>query len=275
MRFSVRHETRYLYSAPIRLGAHILRLGPRADGIDLVERELVIDPVPVLRRETTDRFGNTVTEIEFAGESDHLVIDSRFVAETAPSPAPELDLQPLPWPVAPGDPLAAYRDGAALDATVRDFAAKLAAQSGREAPAFLDLLNKSLFTRMDRRIRASGYAQTPAETLEKGVGACRDITVLFLAAARSLGLAARFVSGYQAYAETPDGRRHLHAWPEVFLPGYGWRGFDPTHGVAVEDGHVALCAAPDQLATMPIEGGFYGDGVTSKLDYAVTIEVEG
>ena len=90
-------------------------------------------------------------------------------------------------------------------------------------------------------------------------------------ACRSLGIAARFDSGYQAQADTPDGRRHLHAWPEVFLPGLGWRGFDPTHGIAVTDGHVALCAAPDQADTMPVEGGFYGEGITATLDYRVEI----
>ena len=92
-----------------------------------------------------------------------------------------------------------------------------------------------------------------------------------MAACHSLGIAARFVSGYQAHADTPDGRRHLHAWPEVFLPGFGWRGYDPTHGLAVADGHVALCAAPDQAATMPVEGGFYGDGVAGALEYDVQI----
>ena len=81
--------------------------------------------------------------------------------------------------------------------------------------------------------------------------------MLFLAACRSLGLPARFVSGYQAHAETPDGRRHLHAWAQARLPGLGWRGYDPTHGLAVADGHVALCAAPEQGATMPVEGGYW------------------
>jgi transglutaminase-like putative cysteine protease len=98
------------------------------------------------------------------------------------------------------------------------------------------------------------------------------LTALFMAACHSLGIAARFVSGYQAHADTPDGQRHLHAWPEVFLPGLGWRGFDPTHGLAVTDGHVALCAAPNQAATMPVDGGFYASGVTSTLEYKARIE---
>ena len=97
--------------------------------------------------------------------------------------------------------------------------------------------------------------------------------MLFLESCRQLGIAGRFVSGYQAQAETPDGQRHLHAWAEVFLPGAGWRGWDATHGVRVLDGHVALCAAPAQAATMPIEGGFLFQGavVNSTLDHSVRI----
>src|SRR6516225_8438153 len=113
-----------------------------------------------------------------------------------------------------------------------------------------------------RRTRTTAWPTTATRT---------DLTVLFISACRSLGIAARFVSGYQAHAESQDGRRHLHAWPEVFLPGRGWRGFDATHGTVVNDGHVALCAAPEQSATMPIEGGFFGDGITAALDYHVQI----
>ena len=97
--------------------------------------------------------------------------------------------------------------------------------------------------------------------------------MLFLEAARALGLPGRFVSGYQARPAVEDGRRHLHAWAEIFLPGAGWRGWDVTHGTRVTDGHVALCAAPAQAGTMPIEGGFSfaGSGVSSTLDYRIAI----
>ncbi len=97
--------------------------------------------------------------------------------------------------------------------------------------------------------------------------------VLFIAAARSQGLAARFVSGYQAEADTPDGRRHLHAWPEVFLPGIGWRGYDPTQGVPVTDGHVATRAAPASSRRSDrrrlLSGG---RAFASTLSYEVRIE---
>ena len=100
------------------------------------------------------------------------------------------------------------------------------------------------------------------------------MTVLFLAACRSLGVPARFVSGYQAHADTPDGRRHLHAWPEAFAPGLGWLAYDPTHGVVVSDGHVALSAAPDPGRDHGGRRRIFGDGVTSTLAYDIAIASE-
>jgi transglutaminase-like putative cysteine protease len=272
MRLSVRHDTLYRYSTPVRLASHVLRLNPRTENARILAGSLIVDPAPAQRRDATDGFGNRITEVSFEGLSDRLCIESRFdidIVEAAPLRDP--GLPPLPWPPGPPDELADFRPGDDQGAAVQAFAATLASDSLWVALPFLNSLSQTLFTRLERRIRVDGAAQTAAETLATGVGACRDLTVLFMAACRSLGIAARFVSGYQAQAETPDGQRHLHAWPEVFLPGLGWRGFDPTHGIAVTDGHIALCAAPDQAGTMPVEGGFFGTGVTSTLDFRVEI----
>lgn len=275
MHIHVRHRTIYDYSAPVRLAPHRLRLSPRGVGVDVLEETVAVDPAPRSRTETADLHGNRVLALDFDGETERFVVDSRFTVETHPTPTTSPSALPrLPWTCVVAEDFAAYRDDPDLDDAVRAFATDLAEASDGEPVAFLERLNHTLFERTDRYIRGSGYAQTPAETLARGSGACRDVTVLFMAAARSQGFAARFVSGYQARAETADGLRHLHAWPEVFLPGLGWRGYDPTHGLPVTDGHVAIGAGPDQLTTMPIEGGFYGTGVTSTLAYDVCIEAE-
>jgi transglutaminase-like putative cysteine protease len=272
MRFSIRHETLYRYPTPVGLAPHVLRLNPRPDGCRILTASLTVDPAPAARHDSTDRFGNRVTHVSFDGLSDLLRIESRFDLENlSAAPLFDLGLPRLPWSSSPHDVLANYRRVGECDAAVEAFAAALAAEREWAALPFLDHLSQTLFTRLERRIRPEGAAQAPAHTLAIGRGACRDLTVLFMAASRSLGIAARFVSGYQARADTPDGQRHLHAWPEVFLPGVGWRGFDPTHGITVTDGHVALCAAPDQADTMPVEGGFYGNGVTATLEYRVQI----
>ena len=208
---------------------HVLRLTPRTDNSVLHMHRLTIDPVPSFRQDLRDRYGNLITRLEFEGLSDHLRIESRFDLETRSTPALACSalLPPLPWPPGTSDAMADYLSPGDGDESVRAFATDLASESGWEAVDFLERLNQTLFTRTDRHIRPDGAAQAPAHTLATGRGACRDLAVLFMTACRSLGIAARFVSGYQANADTPDGRRHLHAWPEVFLPGFWLAGLRP------------------------------------------------
>ncbi|WP_172298765.1 transglutaminase family protein [Pseudoruegeria sp. HB172150] len=271
MHFKVTHETCYRYSSPVRFGPQTLRMLPRLDSLAWCDQELTAEPEPAKRQDRVDAFGNTVTELTFDRPSDILRVSSSFELETLlPGPMPQLP--PLPWPPGLVKGSEPYLARAPIDETVRAYAAALAVKSGGSASGFLERLNMSLFEQTDRHIRPKGYARTAADTLELGSGACRDLTVLFMECCRSLGIPARFVSGYQAQSESPDGKRHLHAWPEVCLPDGQWRGFDPTHGQPVIDGHVALCAAPAQEQTMPLEGGFWGESVTSTLEYHVEIE---
>jgi len=275
VRFVVRHLTRYRYSVPVVLAPHVLRLTPRP-GHAIRSRTLVVQPQPIELRDEIDANGNPVTRAVFAGGgTDLLSIESRFELDTqAPPPAPGVTGETLPLPDRFAPELAAYRAAdTAVDPAVAAFARALAAQVGHDPVAFLDHLCRTIHDHADKHIRPSGNAQSAAETLASWRGACRDFTVLYLAAARSLGLPARFCSGYQAAADTPDGRRYLHAWPEVFVPGAGWRGWDPTHGIPVTDGHVALCAAPEQADTMPVAGSysFSGPSLESTLDFELEI----
>jgi len=110
----------------------------------------------------------------------------------------------------------------------------------------------------------------PDTVLARGEGACRDLAVCALSACRFVGIPARFVSGYQeGDPEREDG--DLHAWIEAWVPGGGWRGYDPTHGLAVADRHVALAAAPDPAGTAPVVGTFRGDGAVVSLDHVVRL----
>ncbi len=268
MRFSVRHETIYRYTAPVRLGDHLLRLTPRPEYIDLDIHELLVEPAPLAREQDADGFGNPVTRLGFDAETQELRISSRFEGKARSWPAALPNLPPLPW----ADPSMNEYLGAGEDCAVQAFAHAIADRAGKRADQFLTLLTQDLHGRIDRYIRPDGDAQDAARTLELESGACRDVAALFMAACRSLGLPARFVSGYQAFSDAADGKRHLHAWPEVWLPGDGWRGYDPTHGTAITGGYVALAAAPNQAATMPVVGGYWGEGVSSTLEYRLRIE---
>lgn len=272
MRFSVSHETLYRYSVPVSLAPHLLRLDPRLDGGRLLSRELFVEPAPVLRMEEFDAHGNALTRVEFGAPTAELRVDSRFVIDTvAPTPHSASAMAPLPWAFPLGDGLDAYRGQPWCDPAVAELAQALASQAGNSPLAFLELLNRTLHQRIDNRFRLSGEAQSAGHTLSSGRGACRDIATLFIAACRCLKLPARFVSGYHAPPHTPTGAGDLHAWAEVSLPGIGWQGWDPSNGIPAGEGHVALCATPDQAASMPVEGGFFANGVTVTLDYRVLI----
>lgn len=278
-RWAIRHETIYHYSTAVAFAPHVLRLSPRPEGVRTLARDLRITPVPVGLTDFNDDFGNTCTRVTFGPvAADELKIESRIEVQLFARPAygqafALSALPPLPWALASFDSLWIYRQTES-SAEVSALAQRLAFEVGGAPLAFFERLCSTLYTTIDRQIRVEGAAQTPAQTLATGRGACRDLTVLYLAVCRSLGVAGRFVSGYQGQEASPDGKRHLHAWPEVFVPELGWLGWDPTHGVPVGPGHVALCAAPDQAATMPVDGGFYFNGptVTSTLGYSITFD---
>jgi transglutaminase-like putative cysteine protease len=221
--------------------------------VRVASRALDITPRPREVVEITDAYGNSVTRVAFEGTTTELRIESRFDLETSGAT------------LAGDADLAVYGERVPAHPSVRAFAEGVMAGSP-SIDAFLDRLSHRLHTMIDRGLRLEGAAQAPETTLELRTGACRDLTVLFLASCRSLGIAGRFVSGYQAQARTPDGQSHLHAWAEVHRPGLGWSGWDPMHDVRVGEGHVALCAAPDQAETMPVEGGFYTLPGTAQLD---------
>jgi len=270
MLFTVRHVTAYTYSQPVRLAPHWLRLRPRgSDPIELQHFGLEIDPTPAGHADCLDPDGNRVARVWFDGETQHLTVVGRFSARThrrGASRTPE-ESSPCerPYPAALQARLSPWIDGPAAAPAVQALAAELRAGAEHAHP-FVQRLNLALHARIRREIREWGEPQAAHETLRLGTGACRDLAVLFVAVCRSQGLAARFVSGYQRgrdVAELRGGeavpqRRHMHAWPEVYLAGSGWRGFDPTHGTEVADAHVALAAAADAADAAPIEGSYFG-----------------
>ncbi|MDF3066742.1 MAG: Protein containing transglutaminase-like domain, putative cysteine protease [Polyangiaceae bacterium] len=275
-RLAIRHRTTYRYTLPVSFAPHVVRLTPRADVARCLSRTLLVTPTPVSLADEVDELGNAFTRLAFGPDlTTELVVESHLLVETAPPPSLEVapPLPPLPWTAPHADALARFRSTEA-DSSVASLAQSLSNEVGGAPLPFFDRLCRYLHDHIERGLRLEGDAQTPSQTLATRSGACRDLTVLYLAVCRALGVAGRFVSGYQGEEATPDGQRHLHAWPELFVPQLGWLGWDPTHGVRTGRGHVALCVAANQDGTMPIEGGYYfsGSTITSTLDYSITVE---
>lgn len=149
--------------------------------------------------------------------------------------------------------------------------------SGDTVP-FITSLNRLLYSSMDYVRRDAPGIQDARTTVSRKSGACRDYAVLLTDLCRTLGLAARFVSGY-VYSEPNDNHRSLgamHAWTEVYLPGAGWKGLDPTHGVFCDDSFIPVAHAPSAESVNPIQGSIYCQSrVQSSLLTDVRVEKRG
>ena len=278
MHFNIRHQTIYRYSAPVRLYPQLLRFHPRDDGAQrVISNQISVVPAPVGRNDHLDLEGNRITQVWFDGETDFLQVDVNMQVETVRSNAFDYILMPGTeiLPITHTQDVAcarAYLERINADDTVTAFAAELSMAVNSNTLAFLEQLNRVLYSDYVHIIRDTGEPQNPAHTLQTRQGACRDLSVLFADCCRAEGIPARFASGYQK-GDSNQQRRYLHAWPEVYLPGAGWRGFDPTHGEAVADTHVTIAAASNPGDTMPVTGSFHGTMATSELDFTLEIQV--
>jgi transglutaminase-like putative cysteine protease len=277
MNLAVTHTTAYRYSTPVSLRPHVFRLRPRCDGaVRLLDYKLEIEPKPSALAECLDAETNSVTHAWFIATTERLTITSKFEVETLQTNpfdyllASSAQTFPFPYPGDLPSGLACYCSRQERDDTILDFAGEIAEAADWRTLDFLTALNDTIYKTCTRIIREKGGPQPPVVTLHERRGSCRDLTVLFIEACRAFGIAARFVSGYQKYGTDPA-RRHMHAWPEVFLPGGGWRGYDPTHGLAVADLHVAVAACWQPLGAAPISGAFCSNGASSTMEVYVEI----
>jgi transglutaminase-like putative cysteine protease len=275
MIFKIRHRLRYHYAAPATLGPQSLRLRPREDGGQrLLDHLLQIGPQPSLRSACLDENGAVEEHAWFVGQTEVLDLLAESTVETLRQNPFDFvidgDYTALPW----GRRIESAHPGAAsallgpTDAEAAALALALRKEGGHDALSFLMRLNRWLNENLAYAARPDGPPFSAGETLRRGGGACRDLAVLFCAAARAEGVPARFASGYHEgdpYLRTKE----LHAWAEVFLPGAGWRGFDPSTGLACGDRHIALTASADPSAASPLSGRFGSINTESKLEAEV------
>ena len=255
-----------------------LRFRPRDNYLQkVVDYRINITPQPLGIHDHLDLEGNWVTQIWFEQRTQRFDIEVEMGVKTEhpnlfnfilPEEATTLPINHDNDSIC----ASAYLERIEIDDSVTAFAAELSLAVDRYPLQFLDRLNRQLFD-FTHVHRDSGTPQSPAYTLQSRQGACRDLAVLFVDCCRAEGIAARFASGYQR-GNLQSERRDLHAWPEIYLPGAGWLGYDPTHGEAVLDTHVTVAAAAHSRDTMPVIGNFDGSGASSTLNFTVQIEVE-
>ena len=274
------HRTVYRYSRPVTFGRHRLVLRPR-EGHEqqIVRMRLEISPRNRLTW-TRDVFGNSVAFAHFLEPADRLEIRSDVVLHReVPFPAEEPhEPWTVPMPVL-YDRLESVVTDAYLLPSYPDDAAAVRQWMDREMPApdkadaeaVLLALGSIIHQRIRYNRRPEKGVQTPAETLKLHSGSCRDMATLLMDAARQLGIAARFVSGYLDCPASLAGRASTHAWIEYYLPLLGWRGFDPTIGEPTSLKHVVVGVSNHPRGVMPISGVFGG---TSAVFLGLTVSVQ-
>lgn len=281
MRFEISHNIRYTYTAPVFIEPMTIRLRPRCNAQQHVEYyELQVEPYPEILSDNLDIDSNCTTTICFNSMHDSLSIHASSVVCVPPIDpfgfiiTEEQVLRlPATYPYSCSDSLEPYLRRRCESLLLDDFVNPILAKSKGETNSFLLNLSTEINEQFSKESRETGGARSLDETLSRRSGACRDLAFLFMECCRSVGLAARFVSGY-GYREDIDllKKRHMHAWAEVYLPGGGWRGFDPSIGLAVSGQHVTVAAAADPENAAPTSGAFRGTNVESTLIYDVRIQ---
>ncbi len=277
MRYQIHHHLTYTYPEPVQLSPQILRLHPRCDPTQTIRTwQLTLDPPPLRRYPNIALDGSTEVQVVYNQAITHWQIHMETEVITHRDNPCDFLLEPwavtLPvdYPQASAQELRPYWE-APPDPVATTLAQELVLATNGQVLAFLQELNQTLYRECTHFIRPAGAPWPAGMTWQQRREACRDLTVLFMAACRAVGLAARFVSGYHE-GDPDEQHRHLHAWTEVYLPGGGWRGYDPTHGLAVHDWYVALTARPRPQDTLPVTGAILTPGVTGHLAYEIKIQ---
>jgi transglutaminase-like putative cysteine protease len=280
-RYKIIHRTYYNFTTLVRLGPHTLRLRPR-EGHELrVESAVVESTPPSTLRWHRDVEDNSVAIATFDSPTSQLLIESVVIVQQH-NQAP-LDFlvadeaRDYPFVYGPEDAavLAPFMGASQHVPVERERVARWVgtlwhAGERLETYALLQRLTSHIHQTLTYQLREEPGVQSPAETLSRGTGSCRDWAYLFMEAARCLGLAARFVSGYLNTPPSAVNFGATHAWAEVFLPGAGWKGFDPTIGAIVGTDHIAVAVARLPESVPPVAGSFLGPP-GSTLDVGVWV----
>jgi transglutaminase-like putative cysteine protease len=286
---TVHHVTTYRYKQPVAYGEHRMMLRPR-EGHDqrLLKAELVITPKPTRLRWVHDVFGNSVAIATFTGRSRDLRFDSTVCLDHQPLHALEFGIEefagtyPFSYGTDEMPDLARSIErhfpdpDRQVDRWARQFLSTSGATGTLDMLAAMTLGIKQGFTYIPRHERG---IQDPTRTLKLRSGTCRDYALLMIEAVRSLGLAARFVSGY-VYTSGREHEPHVgggatHAWVRVYLPGAGWVEFDPTNGILGSRDLIRVAVARDPSQALPLHGTWYGfpsDSLGMTVDVSVQSE---
>ncbi len=266
---SIRHVTTYHYTKPVAFGEHRMMLRPRDDGDQKVlETEIEITPAPLQLTWSQDIFGNHVATAHFDDRAAELRFVSTIRLDHAPTGFAAADIEesarfyPFTYAAEDWPELKRYTQPPAARREIDCWSAAFFGADGSAGTHELLVGMTRTISRTFRHVaRHQRGVQDPVRTLALGSGSCRDLAVLMIAALRSRGIAARFVSGYVHLPDDDDddvAGGNMHAWVQVYVPGPGWVDFDPSGGVVGNQNLVRVAVAHHPHETIPLQGTWYG-----------------
>lgn len=275
--FAIRHVTTYRYARPVTLGPHRLMFRPRdSHDLKLYSAALTISPPAASIRWLHDVFGNSIAIAEFSAPASELRFESDILLEHYPLDHPAFPIEayaqtyPFSYSADEIPDLGRtverhYPDPEhKVDAWAKQFAQPSPGGGPVETQPMLERMMRAIKENFSYCARDAEGTQSPAETLARGSGSCRDFALLMIEAARSLGFAARFVSGYlydpsvDGWADGNIGAGATHAWVQIYLPGAGWVEFDPTNAIVGGRNLIRVAVARDPRQAVPLAGEWTG-----------------
>lgn len=263
MLIRIDYATRYSYDAPAKFIIQILRKTPRSCDSQHVREWRIETDVDARLRKMEDAFGNIVHTLYTEQPGDSLTVRVHGEVATADTGGVLTG-----WPERM--PPVIYLRKTAL--TAPDPAIAEFARGFGDGPVLdrLHAINAALNERIGFDTGATSAANTASEAFKLGLGVCQDHAHIFIAAARSLNIPARYISGHIARADGLVEQEAAHAWAEAYVEDLGWVGFDPANGISAAEGHVRVAAGLDYLGAAPVRGASYGGGrETLSVDLSV------
>lgn len=278
MTFKITHHTDYVFDSEVFLEPHYLRFRPRTTAYAAVSKfSMSVLPKPSGNRIIRDEENNLVNFCWFDGMTKKLTIQSESIVETKAYNPFDFILHPQAYnkfPLEYSDPqrklLFSTLEKQPLTELLKDFGSAILVESNNNTITYLTNLTQELHDAFTVEYRHEGAPLHPDETFHLKRGSCRDLSWMQINLLREQGFAARFVSGYY-YFDMDEPLYELHAWVDVFLPGTGWLGLDPSHGILTGNTHFPVVSSAYPENTMPVSGDIRGSA-TSQLTTQLSIE---